>query len=205
MQQMIKINIINPILPVLSKTSAGTNSCSYLPDVMLALGALPICPPTAGLFSFQPLSLTHNPTRDPWDVAMCAGFSPIPQATGCWPPKPASASQTGLLHSCGASCLGSWQWFPKSRQELQLELYLHWACREEKADTSGKKKLYGNSAAGIQTFRMGADSPEACKGVGSPTSTGNGKCKHVQNRVRLVLFCLVRSKSHQVDAVQDNK
>lgn len=112
-QQMIKINIINPILPVLTKTSAGTNSCSYLLDVMLAFGPLPISPPTAG-FSVQPFSLT----RDPWDVPVCAGFGSIPQATGCWPPAPASASQTGLFHSCGDSCLGSWQRFPKSRQEL---------------------------------------------------------------------------------------
>lgn len=84
-----------------------------------------------------------------------------PRAAGH--PVTASAGQTCLLASSWSQHgrLGSWQRFPKSRQELQLALHLDQAWREEKADMSGKKELYGNSAAGTQTFRMGADSLEA--------------------------------------------
>ena len=129
-------------------------------DVMLSLGPQPTPPSTGRLFSFWPLSLSQGPTRDPWDPWRTEGSAPShgPRAAGC--PGAALAGQTCLLAS-SRSRLGSWQRFPKSRQELQLKLHLDRAWREEKADMSGKKELYGNSAVSNQTFRMGADFLEA--------------------------------------------
>lgn len=128
-------------------------------------------------------------------LLVCIGFSPIPEPWAAGWPRAASAGQT-CLHTSLQSCLGSWQWFPKPRQELQLKLHLDQAWGEEKADMSGKKEFYGNSAAGSQTFRMGADFLEAWKRMGSPVSMGNCKCEHSKRSVRLVLICLVRSTSH---------
>lgn len=164
-------------------------------DIMFTLGPQPTTLSTGGLFSFWPLSLSQGPTRDPWDPWGVQGLAPSrrPRATGC--PGAASAGQTFLLAS-SQSCLGSRQQFPKSRQELQLKLHQDRAWRKEKVDMSGKKELCGNSAAGNQTFRMGADFLEAWKGTGSPTSVGNGKCEHSKRRVRRVLICLVGSTSH---------
>lgn len=126
-------------------------------DVTLTVGALPK-PPSTGEFFFllAPFSVPGFYQI----LLVCIGFSPIPEpwAAGC--PRAASAGQT-CLHASLQSCLGSWQWFPKPRQELLLKLHLDQAWGEEKADMSGKKEFYGNSAAGSQTFRMGADFLEA--------------------------------------------
>lgn len=169
--------------------SPWCNACSWPPAHI---------PSTVGLFSFWPLSPSHGPTRDPWDCRCVQGSALPHKPRAAGHPGTASASQTCLLASSWSQHgrLGSWQQFPKSRQELQLALHLDRAWREEKADTSGKKEHYGNSTTGTQTFRMGADSLKAWKGTSSPTSTGNGKCKHSKQRVRLVPFCPVRSRSH---------
>lgn len=167
---------MNPIFPLLTETSAGTNSSSC--PLMSCYSWLPAHIPSH--FSpFSPFPNPKDPPVTPWNVDLA-------------PSHGHGLPQTSLLPSLW-SHLGSCQGFPNSRH---LQIPLDQAWREEAAELSGKKELYGNSGAGNQTFGWEPIFWRLEERRGSPKSMGQSKWEQSRRRVRLVPVCLVRSTSH---------